>query len=202
MRGSKSSYKPIKVETTRNTVKFKTVKQVNVVEHKVIDDPKQTKVKFKPTVRSDWKKFETSNTPKQIKITSKPIVKPNVQKNKTGEAPKPMLRVNPIVFKIPTDLVMSGLGGRYVQPAEIKVQKKVEKPKKTTPVVTKTNETTKSKPVNVTVSSPTKVKENKQSQVILKQGTRVLSRRVDNISEKKMERANKRNSSSRSSFFR
>ena len=202
LHGSKSSYKPIKVETVRNTVKFKTVKQVNIVERKVIDAPKQTKVKFKPTVRNNWKKFETSNTPKQIKITSKPIVKPNIQKNKTGETPKPMLRVNPIVFKIPTDSAMSGLGGRYVPPVEIKVQKKVEKSKKTTPVVTQTNETTKSKPVNVTVSSPTKVKENKQSQVILKQDTRVLSRRVDNIFRKKIEMNNKRKMSKNGGFFR
>ena len=202
LHGSKSSYKPIKVETVRNTVKFKTVKQVGVVERKVIDAPKQTNVKFKPTVRNNWKKFETSNTSKQIKITSKPIVKPNIQKNKTGETPKPMPRVNPIVFKIPTDLVMSGLGGRYVPPVEIKIQKKVEKSKKTTPVVTQTNETTKSKPVNITVSSPTKVKENKQSQVILKQGTRVLSRRVDNISKKKIEMNNKRKMSKKGGFFR
>ena len=202
LHGSKSSYEPIKVETVRNTVKFKTVKQVNIVERKVIDAPKQTKVKFKPTVRNNWKKFETSNTPKQIKITSKPIVKPNIQKNKTGETPKPMPRVNPIVFKTPTDLVMSGLCGRYVPPVEIKVQKKVEKSKKTTPVVTQTNETTKSKPVNITVSSPTKVKENKQSQVILKQGTRVLSRRVDNISKKKIEMNNKRKMSKKGGFFR
>ena len=202
LHGSKSSYKPIKVETVRNTVKFKTVKQVNIVERKVIDAPKQTKVKFKPTVRNNWKKFETSNTPKQIKITSKPIVKPNIQKNKTGETPKPMPRVNPIVFKIPTDLVMSGLGGRYVPPVEIKIQKKVEKSKKATPVVTQTNETTKSKPVNATVSSPTKVKENKQSQVILKQDTRVLSRRVDNISRKKIEMNNKRKMSKKGGFFR
>ena len=198
LHGSKSSYKPIKVETTRNTVKFKPVKQVNVVERKVIDTPKQSKVKFKPTVGNSWKKFETNNTPKQIKIKSKP----NIQKNKTGETPKPVVRVNPIVFKKPTELVMSGLGSKYVPSAKpIEAPKPVEKPK---PVAIKTTQVQnkKNKPVNVIAPKNENVVEVKKPQVISKQGTRVLSRRVDNISEKKMERVNKRNSSSRSSFFR
>jgi hypothetical protein len=178
LHGSKSSYKPIKVEATRNTVKFK------------------------PTVRNNWKKFETGETPKQIKIKSKPIVKSNVQKNKTSETPKPVVRVNPIVFKKPTELVMSGLGSKYVPSAKpIKAPKPVEKPK---PVAIKTTQVQnkKNKPVNVIVQKNENVVEIKKPQVILKQGTRVLLRRVDNISEKKMERVNKRNSSSRSSFFR
>ena len=69
-------------------------------------------------------------------------------------------------------------------------------------IVTAQAQNKKNKPVNVITPKNDNVIEFKKSHVILKQNTRVLSRIVDNISEKKMKRANKRNSSSRNSFFR
>jgi len=188
-----------KCNTSFGVKKDENKKTVQVKKH--VPEQKKVKVSAQRHTIGPKEISQTVDKPKKIEIKTKPVVKKQVQHEKAIVS-KPVVRANPIVFKKPTELVMSGLGSKYVPLTKpIEAPKPVEKPKSVA-IKTTQPQNKKNKPVNVIVPKNENVNEIKKTQVILKQGTRVLSRRVDNISGKKMERVNKRNSSSRSGFFR